>query len=69
MHVPILLCCITFLQSPVQSWQVEGEVEKVLWNHFHPKQLLVSAEERAWRVWRGEAGKGKEAVKGGREAW
>ena len=29
------------LQAKVRVWKVDGEVEKVLWNHLRPEQLLV----------------------------
>ena len=28
----------------VRKWQVQGEVEKVLWNHFNPFTILVATE-------------------------
>ena len=35
-HTPL------YTQKPVQSWSVKGEVERLVWNHLKPEQLLVS---------------------------
>ena len=32
---------MVMLQAKVRVWKVDGEVEKVLWNHLRPEQLLV----------------------------
>ena len=31
-----------FVQAKKRVWKLDGEVEKVLWNHLKPEQLLVS---------------------------
>ena len=30
------------VQDAVRTWKVDGEVERLLWNHFQPELLLVS---------------------------
>jgi len=44
-------CCDKFLrvadcrtQDSFKSWQVTGEVERTIWNHFNPYQCLVSTD-------------------------
>ena len=32
-------------QESFKSWKVDGEVEKVLWNHFNPYTFLVATEK------------------------
>ena len=32
---------VVSFQNVLRSWKLDGEVEKVLWNHFKPELLLV----------------------------
>ena len=48
--VCVTLCCHgsvaevsdDVIQVKIRVWKLDGEVEKVLWNHLKPEQLLVS---------------------------
>ncbi len=31
----------------LRSWEAEGEVERVLWNHFDPFAFFVSAQKKS----------------------
>ncbi|XP_064386445.1 periodic tryptophan protein 1 homolog [Halichondria panicea] len=36
-------------EKPVRSWNVKGEVEKLVWNHLKPEQLLAATDKST--VW------------------
>ena len=37
----LVFLCIYLTQNVLRSWDLEGEIERTIWNHFKPDQLLV----------------------------